>query len=224
MKNLVNRCFGVAVLAGVLAVAMSARADTLLWYRFDGDGATIENKAAPGTMDGTLKSINTWGSLGGLGDTTAKFPKRGDAFPEGTRIIDPATDAVVSGTVKSLSFSGDANNSGIVLLSKADASSLVALKRFTCEAFFRIPSAALDRSADALFPIVEFGTDKNTNDNQGWKLGFFLQRRQDVRLRQGRLGKGHLVSECEPQDQGCARPIVRRQDAVSRRYVRPPWA
>ncbi len=157
------------------AFAVRANADTLLWYRFDGDGATIENKANPGTMDGTLKSINTWGSLGGLGDTTSKFPTRGDAFPEGTRLIDPATDTIASGTVKSLSFSGDATNSGIVLLSKADASSLVALKRFTCEAFFRIPSAALDRSADALFPIVEFGTDKNTNDNQGWKLGFFLQ-------------------------------------------------
>ena len=159
----------------VSAAAFCAQAETLLWYRFDGDGATITNKASPGTMDGTLKSINTWGALSGLGDTSSKFPTRGDAFPSGTRIIDPASGSVQSDTVKSLSFSGDANNSGIVLLSKADASSLVALKRFTCEAFFRIPSAALDRNADALFPIVEFGTDKNTNDNQGWKLGFFLQ-------------------------------------------------
>ena len=45
------------------AFAVRANADTLLWYRFDGDGATIVNKANPGTMDGTLKSINTAATL-----------------------------------------------------------------------------------------------------------------------------------------------------------------
>ena len=110
-----------AVFAAALQMpCLAARADTLLWYRFDGDGATIENKAAPGTMDGTLKSINTWGSLGGLGDTAEKFPTRGDAFPDGTRLIDPATDTIHSETVKSLSFSGDPANSGTVRLLKAD--------------------------------------------------------------------------------------------------------
>ncbi|MCR5751810.1 MAG: LamG domain-containing protein [Kiritimatiellae bacterium] len=171
----ITHAFAACVVSAVASVVNTARADTLLWYRFDGDSATIVNKANPGTMDGTLKSINTWGSLGGLGDNSAKFPTRGDAFPEGTRIIDPALNAVQQGTVKSLSFTGDAANSGTVLLSKADASSIIALKRFTCEAFFKIPSAALNRSADALFPIVEFGSDKDTTENQGWKLGFFLQ-------------------------------------------------
>ena len=54
-----------AGIAGVVLAVGTAHADTLLWYRFDGDGAAIVNKANPGTMDGTLKSINTWGSLGG---------------------------------------------------------------------------------------------------------------------------------------------------------------
>lgn len=38
-----------AVAAAVLIPAVST-ADTLLWYRFDGDGTTIENKANPGVQ------------------------------------------------------------------------------------------------------------------------------------------------------------------------------
>jgi len=162
--------FALAVPTAVLA----ARADTLLWYRFDGDGATIENKAAPGTMDGTLKSINTWGSLGGLGDTTEKFPTRGDAFPDGTRLIDPATDAIASGTVTSLSFSGDPANSGTVRLLKADTTTAFKqMTSFTCEAFFKLPSdsAAIEtrRAKDILFPLVDWGSPDG--NGYGWFFG-----------------------------------------------------
>ena len=162
--------FALAVPTAVLA----ARADTLLWYRFDGDGATIENKAAPGTMDGTLKSINTWGSLGGLGDTAEKFPTRGDAFPDGTRLIDPATDAIASGTVTSLSFSGDPANSGTVRLLKADTTTAFKqMTSFTCEAFFKLPSdsAAIEtrRAKDILFPLVDWGSPDG--NGYGWFFG-----------------------------------------------------
>ena len=167
-----------AGIAGAVLAGGTAHADTLLWYRFDGDGATIENKASPGTMDGTLKSINTWGSLGGLGDTAAKFPTRGDAFPEGTRLIDPATDTIHSDTVKSLSFSGDPANSGTVRLLKADTTT--AFKQMmscTCEVFFKLPSdsAAIEtrRAKDILFPLVDWGSP----DGNG--LGWFLGLRKD---------------------------------------------
>ena len=175
MKNHAHVCFEFAVLAGVFAIAMSARAETLLWYRFDGDGATIENKAAPGTMDGTLKSINTWGSLGGLGDTAAKFPTRGDAFPEGNTLIDPATDTIYPETVKSLAFSGDPANSGVVLLPKANTTAaLKEMMSFTCEAFFRLPSdsSAIEtrRAKDILFPLVEWGSPTDTK-RYGWFFG-----------------------------------------------------
>ena len=106
-----------AVVLGAVGLISTACAETLLWYRFDGDGATIVNKANPGTMDGMLKSI-TWvasgSALSGLGDDSSKFPTRGDAFPDGTRLIDPASDAVQSGTVKSLSFSGNRDKCGTV--------------------------------------------------------------------------------------------------------------
>lgn len=168
-------CMAVFFLSGILS---TAQAETLLWYRFDGDGATIENKASPGTMDAALKSINTWGSLGGLGDTSAKFPTRGDAFPDGTRLIDPASDAVQSGSVKSLSFSGDPANSGTVQLLKADTTAaLKELMSFTCEVFFKLPSdsAAIEtrRAKDILFPLVDWGSP----DGNG--LGWFFGLRKD---------------------------------------------
>lgn len=174
------RVFDIAVFVAALlaAPAVPSSADTLLWYRFDGNGATVENKAAPGTMDGTLKSINTWGSLGGLGDTSSKFPTRGDAFPDGTRLIDPATDAIVSGTVTSLSFSGDPAKSGTVRLLKADTTTAFKeMMSFTCEAFFKLPSdsAAIEtrRAKDILFPLVDWGSP----DGNG--LGWFFGLRKD---------------------------------------------
>lgn len=166
-----------ALAAAVVSFAV-AHADTLLWYRFDGDGATITNKAAPGTMDGTLKSINTWGSLGGLGDTTSKFPTRGDAFPEETRLIDPATDAIHPEAVKSLSFTGDPSNSGVVRLLKDDTTTAFKqMMSMTCEAFFKLPSdsAAIEtrRAKDILFPLVDWGSP----DGNG--LGWFFGLRKD---------------------------------------------
>ena len=153
------------------AFAIRANAETLLWYRFDGDGAKVENKANPGTMDGTLKSI-IWGNgVDAQGNDSTKFPKRGDAFPEGTGIIDPVSGATYSGQVKSLSFTGDQSTAGMVLLKKANAASLLNLTSFTCECFFKIPAAAASRTP-ALFPILTFGEEADTS-RQGWKFGFF---------------------------------------------------
>ena len=157
------------VFLAVAVFAIGANAETLLWYRFDeSDGAKVENKANPGTMDGTMKSI-VWGQgVGNQGNDSAKFPKRGDAFPEGTGIIDPVSGATYSGQVKSLSFTGDQSTAGMVLLTKANATSLLNLTSFTCECFFKIPADAASRTP-ALFPLLNFGEDQK----QGWKFGFF---------------------------------------------------
>ena len=168
-----NKMIAVGTVGAILATG-TAHAGTLLWYRFDGDGATIENKANPGTMDGTLKSINTWGSLGGLGDTAAKFPAYGDAFPEDNALIDPATDTVHPEAVKSLTFSGDPANSGTVRLLKADTTAAFReLMSFTCELFFKLPSdsAAIEtrRAKDILFPLVDWGSPDG--NGRGWFLG-----------------------------------------------------
>lgn len=167
------------VFLAVVVFAIGANAETLLWYRFnESDTAKVENKANPGTMDGTMKSINTWGSLNGLGDTASKFPTRGDAFPKGNTLIDPATDTIHSDTVKSLSFSGDPANSGTVRLLKADATAaLKEMMSCTCEVFFKLPSdsAAIEtrRAKDILFPLVDWGSP----DGNG--LGWFFGLRKD---------------------------------------------
>ena len=169
-----HRNFGRTIILCLASAAFTSQADTVLWYRFDGDGATIENKANPGTMDGALKSINTWGSLGGLGDTSSKYPTRSDAFPEGNRLIDPATDAIQSDTVKSLTFSGDPASSGTVRLLKADATAaLKEMMSCTCEVFFKLPSdsTAIEtrRAKDILFPLVDWGSPDG--GGYGWFLG-----------------------------------------------------
>lgn len=157
------------VFLAVAVFAIGANAETLLWYRFnESDGATIVNKANPGTMDGTMKSI-IWGNgVDAQGNDSTKFPKRGDAFPEGTGIIDPVSGATYSGQVKSLSFTGDQSKAGMILLTRDSAASLLDLKSFTCEVFFKIPAAAASRTP-ALFPLLNFGEDQS----QGWKFGFF---------------------------------------------------
>lgn len=158
----------VAVIAGAILVVCTAQAETLLWYRFDGDGATVVNRANPGTMDGTMKSIIWDKGVDAQGNESTKFPVRGDAFPSDVGIIDPASDTEYSGQVKSLSFPGDQSKAGMILLKKANAAPLVNLTSFTCEVFFKIPAAAASRTP-ALFPLVTWGDDQN----QGWKFGFY---------------------------------------------------
>ena len=167
-----------AVVFGAACLVSAAHADTVLWYRFDGDGATIENKANPGTMDGTLKSI-TWvtsgSAISGLGDDSSKFPTCGYAFPDGTRLIDPVADVIQSDTVKSLSFSGDPDNSGTVFLDKrnnSDFATLEGLSSFTCEVMFKLPENSETLSSriskEILFPLVGIGSAITTG--QGWSI------------------------------------------------------
>lgn len=167
-----------AWIAGAVIAAGPVQAETLLWYRFEGTGASVTNKASPGTMDGTLKSINTWGSLAGLGDASSKFPTRGEAFPGGVALFDPASGLVYGEAAKGLSFSGDPANSGTVLLPKADVTAAFReMTSLTCEAFFRLPTdgAAIEtrRAMDILFPIVDWGSP------DGGGKGFFLGLRKD---------------------------------------------
>ena len=160
----------ILTIAATLSVfAATAFADRVLWYRFDGSGDTVVNAANPGFMDGKLKSIDEWKSLDGLGSSSDMFPERFSAFPDGTRLVQPNPGAVCGDEVTGLKFSGQKDDSGCVFLAKDDAGQLLALKSFTCEVFFRLPSDILDRTADRIFPIVNWGDDSN----QGWKFAIW---------------------------------------------------
>ena len=164
MKNQVK-----SLTAFVVLFSVSAFADAVLWYRFDGDSDTVVNFANPSVMNGTLKSINSWGSLGGLGNAAHKFPERVSAFPDGTRLVVPASETVHPEAVTALRWSGKSDDAGTVFLSKADAAPLLSLKTFTCEVFFRLPAEIIDRSSERLFPFVNWGSD----GAQGWKFAIW---------------------------------------------------
>ena len=152
----------------ILALAFVAPcvllADTLLWYRFGGEGATIENVANPGVMDGTLKSISSsWN--GTFDDVSDQFPARCDAFTNDVRVIDPKTDALYP-RVKALSWTGDKNHTGAVVVPAANLTAdFKNMTNITYEAFFKVSQAAIDRAAgggNTMFPIVFFGNDTST--------------------------------------------------------------
>lgn len=155
-----------AVAAAVLIPALSS-ADTLLWYRFDGDGTTIENKANPGVMDGTLKSIEHWGWAGSqpFGDVESKFPVRAAEFVQGARVIDPKTNTLYA-RANAMSWTGDKDNTGAVYVPAANLTDdFKGMTSFTYEAFFKVSQDAIDRATgggDAMFPIVHWGNDTGT--------------------------------------------------------------
>lgn len=152
--------------ASMALAALCAGAKPLLWYRFGGSDATIENVASPGTMNGTLKSIGNWEDHE-LGDKTAKFPTRGEDFPTKAGVYDPVSRKTISGPAKALQFSGNQASAGVVYLSNSDAAALKRLFSFTCEAFFKIPQNT-DIHDSNNFPMIVWGKQ----EEQGWKISF----------------------------------------------------
>ena len=168
-----NRC--IYLLPAMLLAALCAGAEPLLWYRFGGSGATIENVASPGTMDGTLKSIGNWEDHE-LGDNDAKFPTRGDDFPTKAGVYDPVSRKTISGSAKALQFSGNQASAGVVYLSNSDADALKGLTGFTCEAFFKMPQNTAAHEANN-FPLIVWGK----HGEQGWKISFARDNRGNVK-------------------------------------------
>ena len=94
-----NHC-GFGRTAAVLLAfgAFTAQAETLLWYRFNGEGANVPNVAAstdglPDGMvratDGTIRSITTYGSNPVYGNDASEMPVVTNLFQQvAPRIID----------------------------------------------------------------------------------------------------------------------------------------
>ena len=172
--------------ASMTLAALCAGAEPLLWYRFGGSDATIENVVSPGTMNGTLKSIGNWEDHA-LGDNTAKFPTRGDDFPTKAGVYDPVSRKTVSGSAKALQFSGNQAAAGVVYMSNSDAAMLKGLTSFTCEAFFKMPQNTYAHEHDVNFPLIVWGKQ----EEQGWKISFARR----------------LNGKIEPLFRGVARPV-----------------
>ncbi len=194
--------------AAVSFAVLFAGADPLLWYRFEGSGAIITNNASPGTMNGTLKSIDNWNDHE-LGDITAKFPTRGDDFPTKAGVYDHVSRKTISGPAKALQFSGDQASAGVVYMSNSDAAALKELANFTCEAFFKMPQNTYTNAHEANnFPLIVWGK----HGEQGWKISFARDNKGNVkplfrgvtRKEDGSKGVDFTLSDSQGTVGGCA--------------------
>ena len=153
------------------AVAFShIKAETVLWYRFDGNGSVVTNLANPGVMDGTLKDITTFGNPYDLADNTKLVYTN---LPTGwAKTAIPSTDQQFP-VKKALSWTGP----GAVVVNEEDISEkFKSMTSFTYEAFFKIPQAAIERAVsggNAMFPIVHWGRDQGGGEIDGIMFSVF---------------------------------------------------
>ena len=136
-----------AVLAITMAAAMAAidtaKADTVVWYTFDGlgdvgdsvaDTTTVVNKAKPGTYDATVYGMY---GMSKKADSTA-MPIATNGVPDSVRIFDPVSGTVGSSEDSALFFTCGASASNGAMLEIANDPELH-MQSFTVEAFVRLP-------------------------------------------------------------------------------------
>ena len=130
------------IAAAVVAAALAAKADTVVWYTFDdlGDvgtvlahGSTIQNKANPGTLDATV-----YGMYGKEKRTTSTaLPRVAAGIPDSLRVLDPAGGTIASAADKALRFpGGNAAGNGAMLEIPNDPA--LRPSSFTVEMFVRL--------------------------------------------------------------------------------------
>ena len=97
------------MVAAVVAAALAAKAETVVWYTFDdlgdvgdrvADATSVVNKANPGTLNGTV-----YGLVGTSKDSSSvRMPYVTYGVPESLRILDPVGNTIASAADKALRF------------------------------------------------------------------------------------------------------------------------
>ena len=167
-------CMTVFFLSAVLS---TAHANTVLWYRFNGEGANVPNVAATadgmpdGTVratDGTIRSITNYGNPV-YGSDAANMPIVTNLFQEvAPRIIDQKTGTVYAGG-KTLHFGDRKLNGGVIVQWSTALSNALDRSEFTVEVIARFPVEAAERTNDKMFPLVQFGRDSS----EGWLFAVY---------------------------------------------------
>lgn len=97
--------------AAVVATALAAKAETVVWYTFDdlgdvgtriSDSSTIQNKANPGTHD--AKMYGMYGKTKTPTTNPAWMPYVTNGVPESVRVLDPVGGTMASAADKALHF------------------------------------------------------------------------------------------------------------------------
>ena len=116
MKDI--RVVGIAVFGALAFAAFTAKADTVVWYDFDGlgeagttvsHGTTIQNKASPGTLDATVIGIHNGHSA--KTENTEHMPASAVGYPVGQRISDPVSGAMATSADGAIKFTSPAASS-----------------------------------------------------------------------------------------------------------------
>ncbi len=172
MKTTRSRILIGAALCFAVLGAVSASADVVGWWRFNGEGASVPNVANPGTFDGTIQSIvcnadQSYDTT--FGSDSANMPEVTEHFHGAApRVIDPVS-GVVSESGKTLSWNA-ANVAGGMVVPYDEA---LPMTQFTIEAMIRLPPNAesgRDTShGGKMFPIAQFGRDQKA----GWILALY---------------------------------------------------
>ncbi len=153
---------------------VSARAETIGWWRFNGEGDKVPNVANPGTLDGTIVSVSNDVSNAiadpanvSFGNDSSKQPKvTSNLQADAPRVYDPLDGKVYDGG-KTLSYKKPFIQGG-VMIHYDDA---LALTTFTIQAMIRLPKNASSRTGygSGMFPIAQFGKDQT----EGWMFSVY---------------------------------------------------
>lgn len=95
--------------AAVVATALAAKADTVVWYTFDdlggvgdtvADATTVVNKANPGVLDATVYGLVSTNK----NSSSVRMPYVTNGVPESLRVLDPVGNTIASADDKALRF------------------------------------------------------------------------------------------------------------------------
>ena len=178
-----NKLVAAAILGN--AMALSALADTVVWYDFDSlgeagtsvsHGSTIQNKSNPGTLDATVLCImHGWTQL----DSSDHMPVSAVGYPAGKRIFEPVTSAIATSADGAIKFTTPAKVSGNYSTDHGGAvqvqetASELSSGTFTLEMTIRLdPDDGFVKSAAQTFVCKTItGTDNLLSWEVGWNDG-----------------------------------------------------
>lgn len=156
--------------AAVVATALAAKADTVVWYTFDdlgdvGDGVadatSVVNKANPGTLNGTV-----YGLVGtDKSSSSVRMPYVTNGVPESLRVLDPVGGTLASAADKALRFwrTHGAGNGAMLEIPNAPA---LRPSSFTVEMFVRVDPEHTNWEMIACQPST-------TANLFGWGINFY---------------------------------------------------
>ena len=156
--------------AAVVATALAAKAETVVWYTFDdlgdvgttlADSSTIENKASPGTLDATVYGMGGKDKYA----SSVNRPYVTNGVPETLRVLDPISKTIAASADKALSFPCTSPGGQGALLETPNDSAFRP-SSFTVEMFVRLTEGRSGWQMLACQPST-------TADRYGWAISFY---------------------------------------------------